>query len=181
MSLPEIRDAIPADADGIACIHVETWRSAYKGIVPDAHLTSLDMGERAQRWREIVTNAEELVLVAVGGSGEIVGWATGGRGKTGDAVYTGELNGIYVHPSAQGRGIGRLLVQTVAKRLAAEGHQSLLLWTLAANIPARRFYEALGGQRLADRHKQEDIGGIVLAEVAYGWADIGPFLESTRS
>lgn len=172
MSRIEIRQAVADDADGIARVHVETWRNAYRGIVPDAHLASLDVQKRAQRWREIITETREYVFVAVNQSNEIVGWATGGREKTGDSIHTGELNGIYVHPSAQGQGMGRKLMQTVARRLAADGHDAMLLWVLTDNAPARRFYEMLGGILLPGSLKDFEIGGIRLSEIAYGWPDI---------
>jgi hypothetical protein len=31
----QIREATVADADGIARVHVDTWRSAYCGLIPD--------------------------------------------------------------------------------------------------------------------------------------------------
>lgn len=171
MSRIEIRDAAPADASGVARVQIETWHSAYKGIVPDAHLAEMDVEKRAERWRDRLLGGETC-LAAVSSASEIVGWATYGPEASGDRIYTGELFGLYVHPSAQRQGIGRRLTQTVARRLSLDGHTALLLWTLSANVPACRFYEALDGLRLADRHKQEDIGGLVLDEVAYGWPDI---------
>ncbi len=45
----------------------------------------------------------------------------------------------------------------------------MLVRVLAEN-PARKFYEALGGQLL--KAKPIEIGGATLDEVAYGWTDI---------
>ena len=47
--------------------------------------------------------------------------------------------------------------------------RAVLIWVLAANAPARAFYEALGGRYL--REQQIEIGGVALPEVAYGWPD----------
>jgi len=40
---------------------------------------------------------------------------------------------------------------------------------LAANAPARRFYERLGGQYMMTK---QTVIGIPLEEAAYGWSDI---------
>lgn len=41
---------------------------------------------------------------------------------------------------------------------------------LAANEAARRFYERMGDEPVGER--EEEIGGVVLVEEAYGWADL---------
>ena len=79
--------------------------------------------------------------------------------------------------------LGRHLTSTLVQRLVQAGMPSLLLWVLAAN-PCRGFYEALGGQRLYDKHVV--IGGVSLVEVAYGWRDaraliVEPCEEPERS
>ena len=45
----------------------------------------------------------------------------------------------------------------------------LFLWVLRANR-ARMFYEALGGEALAE--KVERLGNHDFAEIAYGWRDL---------
>jgi hypothetical protein len=41
-----IREAAPADAPGIARVHVDTWRTTYQGIVPDQFLARLSYEAR---------------------------------------------------------------------------------------------------------------------------------------
>ncbi|MEU6929538.1 hypothetical protein AB0A05_10295 [Streptomyces sp. NPDC046374] len=41
-----IREAAPSDAAAVAAVHIRSWRAAYRGLVPDAYLDSLDVGER---------------------------------------------------------------------------------------------------------------------------------------
>jgi GNAT superfamily N-acetyltransferase len=114
--------------------------------------------------------------VAEDESGEIVGFASGGPERSGDAAYGGELYAIYILLPYQQRGIGRRLSFAVVERLARAGIRSMLIWVLADN-PARRFYEALGGREV-DR-KQVEIGGAVLDEVAYGWSDTGVLADGS--
>ena len=45
----------------------------------------------------------------------------------------------------------------------------MIAWVLAENWPARRFYEALGGDYF--RERTTDIAGSPLLGVSYGWPD----------
>ena len=47
----------------------------------------------------------------------------------------------------------------------------------AAN-PARRFYEAIGGQPV--KTERIDMGGAMLDEVAYGWQDISMIVQEKQ-
>jgi hypothetical protein len=53
-----IRSATPGDARAIATIHVEAWRAAYRGIVPDEYLDSLSIDGRESTWRQNLLAAE---------------------------------------------------------------------------------------------------------------------------
>ena len=167
----QIRLAHTHDAGGLARVHVDSWRVAYKGIVPDEHLASLSYEKRAGRWRESLSNADSasFVYVAQDDDGTIIGFAGGGLERDGDPNYLGELYAIYLHPDYLRRGIGRQLAQTVARRLIEMGLSSMLVWVLAQN-PSRQFYEALGGKYLYE--KTIEIGGASFIDVAYGWLDI---------
>ena len=55
---------------------------------------------------------------------------------------------------------------------------SILLWVLAENWPARRFYEALGGEYVSEQ--QIMIGNTLLLEVAYGWKDLNQLIALRR-
>jgi ribosomal protein S18 acetylase RimI-like enzyme len=148
---------------------VDTWRTTYRGIVPDEHLASLCYEKQTSFFQRMLTSSGLFYYVAEDAYGEVVGVASGGAERTGDPVYAGELCGIYVLESRQRQGIGRQLVHAVVDRLVQAGIHSMLVWVLAEN-PSRRFYEALGGRQVAT--KQIDIGGTVLDEVAYGWLDL---------
>jgi hypothetical protein len=52
MSVFTIRNAHQNDAAGMAKVHVDTWRAAYQGIIPDNFLETLSYQSTAERWRE---------------------------------------------------------------------------------------------------------------------------------
>jgi hypothetical protein len=51
-----IRDALQTDAAGIARVHVNSWRSTYRGIVPDQFLDSLSLERREQYWHDLLSD-----------------------------------------------------------------------------------------------------------------------------
>lgn len=177
-----IREARSEDADGIARVRVDTWRTQYSGIVPERSLTKLSYTDSAARWRAALTeiarrvSREECVYVAENEAGEVIGFAMGGpnRTKARDTDYAGELYAIYILDGYQGQGIGRELMRCVAAALAKRGMTTLLVWVLSAN-PSRRFYEALGGQYVRD--DTFEIDGVTIPEVSYGWKDTRPLYE----
>ncbi len=178
-----IREAIPSDAPKIARIHVDTWRAAYRGQISDEYLDGLDY-DRAERTgpaaiaRGEGRSQEVFLLVAVDDDESVVGFAVGGPEQSGIRGFSGELHALYVSASCQRSGVGRVLVQSTAERLAEQGHKSMLVWTLCTN-PARGFYERLAGTFV--RTGPIEIGGNVYEKVAYGWSDITVLLPSRSS
>jgi L-amino acid N-acyltransferase YncA len=166
----QIREATIADVAAIARVHVESWRTTYKGLLPDDYLANLTYERREPLWREVLSKpaGHRLVYVAEGKAGNVVGFASGGPERSGDPVYAGEVYAIYLLEGWQRQGIGRQLTVTLVKRLIQQGFTSLLIWVMADN-PSRRFYEALGGRQVRDR--REMTGGVEVKDVAYGWLD----------
>ncbi len=171
-----IREARTEDIAGIAKVHADTWQTTYAGIVPDEHLANMTYSSYEKRWMYNLTNNTDgsFTYIAEDDSGQIIGFVSGGSERTDDTIYIGELYAIYILKEYQGQGIGRLLTETLVKRLLKDDMNTMLLWVLADN-PARRFYEALGGKLV--RTAQFEIAGVMLEEVAYGWMDIGTLLQ----
>ena len=166
-----IRYANIDDAAGIARVRAESWRTAYHGILPDEFLDAIDVAEWAERQRRNMENEPVgLVSFVATVQGEVVGWAACGRNREKDTAYVGELFTVYLLPDYWRRGIGRLLMKATAQSLIERGMNSMILWVLQENWPARLFYEALGGQYI--RERQINFGGASLSEVSYGWSDL---------
>lgn len=169
-----IRKATPADARGIARVHVDSWRATYRNIVADSYLDGLTYEAREQLWNENLKDNNNYV--AEDDNGVIVGFANGGKERTGEyADLEGELYAIYILPEFLGRGIGRRLVECVAEDLMKQGMNSMLVWVLKDN-GSRKFYEKMGG--LAVDSKTIKVAGEELVEVAYGWEEISQLIGS---
>ena len=156
---------------------MDTWRAAYRGIVPDAHLDGLSYDESERLWQDAIASGDGCVFVAENGS-DIFGFASGGSRERFSRElrgYGGELHTVYVLPSHKRTGAGRRLVGAVARYLTARRVNSMLLWVFADNQAARGFYESLGGTVVAE--DGFEIGGAWLSEVAYGWKDLDALLS----
>ena len=168
-----IRAATAEDAAAIAHVHVESWRSTYAGIVPDAYLAGLDETLRVKLWQEWL-NGGTVVLVAER-KGEVVGFAHAGKIREAVESADAELYSLYLLREAQGHGIGRGLLRVLTAVLRQQGFTSLALWVLERNR-ARGFYEKCGGQIAASR--VIEIGGARLMEVAYWWPESGVLTDA---
>ncbi|MCB9454131.1 MAG: GNAT family N-acetyltransferase [Anaerolineaceae bacterium] len=167
-----IRPAHRDDAMAVARVQVDSWRTSYAGIVPHDHLTQLRYEDRAAKWGRNLDNPawRSVLYVAEDIPGQIIGFACAGPEHDDTPGYTGEVYAIYLLQAAQRKGAGRALMRACAQWLLTHDYRTMLVWVLAANDSARRFYEALGGQYIHE--KTVEIGGTPLLEVAYGWQDI---------
>jgi GNAT superfamily N-acetyltransferase len=159
------------DAADIARVHVASWRTTYSGLLPDRYLDAMDTRDYEESWARTIRDPFRRSVVFVAEeAGRVVGFASCGQERDGDARYDGELYAIYLLREAQRRGHGRALVEAAAAALALRGMTSMVVWVLRGNAPARAFYERLGGAYL--RERPLDMGlDIVVPEVAYMWSD----------
>src|SRR5437762_1091626 len=106
-----IRAATSADAAAIARVHQESWQEAYRGIVPHQYLAGRSYEQRKSAWDGALSKRDSVKFVGVAEdqSKGIVGFAVGGPERSGDPVYRGELEAIYILGAYQRQGIGRLL------------------------------------------------------------------------
>jgi len=162
-----IRLAEVQDAAAIAHVHVQSWLTTYKGLVPEEYLASLNEAERVPLWQKWLTRDISVFVAEI--ESQIVGFASGGPIREPLAAYDAELYTIYLLEEVQGRGIGKDLLSAVAEALIGKDHTSMLVWVLEQN-PAVRFYEKTGAEQLMS--KQIEIGGISLTELALGWPDL---------
>ena len=169
-----IRIAQPSDAGPIAELHVDTWRAAYAGILPDDVLLGLSPSAERRQWLPIIATSDHefAVHIAEAADGELLGYGSAGPARPSGLPYTGEVYTLYVAPDHQGRGLGRRLLFAMLAQLHLQGFDSAMLWVLAAN-PSRFFYHAMGGAVAAER--RESHFGVALDEIAYSWRDLEMF------
>jgi ribosomal protein S18 acetylase RimI-like enzyme len=166
-----IRTARADDARQIAHIHVETWRTAYRGLIPDAVLDKLEVERRAAFWQERLLSARGAVFVAEEGA-DVTGFCdlVPSRDKEADAEGVAEIAAIYVLPRHWRKGAGRALCESAVAEARRRGYKSVTLWVLASNEGAKAFYEAMGFSLDGGTKTERMPGGHELNEVRFRMA-----------
>ena len=176
----QLRRATVADAEAIAAIRIEGWRTTYRGMIPDSYLNEMDMNENVLHWRTILQalplKEDSLCVYVAVSEDEIVGFVSAMKLSEPKLDKDGEINAIYIRPQWQRCGIGKRMLHKAARSLQAMGCTSCVIWVIDGNSQARNFYEELGGEILIEQDFSWD--GLDLTEVGYGWNDLSVMMAS---
>ncbi len=179
----QLRRATVFDAEAIAAIRIEGWRTSYRGMIPDSYLDEMDMNENVLHWRTILqalpVKEDALCVYVAVSEDEIVGFVSAMKLAEPKLDKQGEINAIYIRPQWQRCGIGKRMMHKAARSLQAMGCQSCVIWVIDGNAQARNFYEELGGEILVEQEFSWD--GLDLTEVGYGWNDLNVLLASAQA
>lgn len=187
----EIRPGSAADAPAITRVRGESWQAAYEGIIaaPDIARATAAGGAAADP-----PPYRRTLVAEAGEDPAVVGYASFGperavapvsrspRAAAGDwpprrvpgpesltaagrAGLVGELYALYVTPAWWSAGAGRALMERVLTSLRAESYRRAVLWVLADNARARRFYERAGFAPDGASNTLAGLGGVL--EVRY--------------
>ncbi|MCL2003243.1 MAG: GNAT family N-acetyltransferase [Oscillospiraceae bacterium] len=140
-----IRKALPEDAYEYAACHIETWQSAYRGIIPDEYLANMStqLEQRAERFKEEMTEQTARFYLSIYQE-KVIGKLVIGQSRDEDKPNAGEIIGIYLLEGFWGKGYGRKMLDFALKELKMTGYSEALIWVLEGNHRARRFYEKCG-------------------------------------
>ncbi len=158
----KIREAGLTDAAGIAKVHVDSWRTTYKSIIPDNYLDKLSYEQRSELWIKNISESDNYVIVAETDEGDIIGFATANKRDE----NTSDLTSIYLLEEYQGHGVGKQLLKDLFKYFKKEGCQKVYVEVLEDN-KTKFFYEHYGAEFV--KTVQIKIGGKTLNESIYAW------------
>jgi len=161
-----LRPAEPADALAVARVHVRSWQTAYRNLLPNDYLDQLRPEDRAQKYTFASPNPLDPYTIVAAEDGVIHGFATTAPARDPDVPSFGELYALYVEPDRWGRGIGVALISAARVHLVDLGFKSAVLWVLAGNVRAERFYRL--DHWTADGHRRSDeVWGVAVNELRY--------------
>ncbi|MBP5580930.1 MAG: GNAT family N-acetyltransferase [Ruminococcus sp.] len=156
-----VRRITPADSRmEISRIYEQSWKYAYKGLIPQSYLDSIPEG----RWASHCDKAGMYTLVY--DDGALVGTSSFCRSRWKDHPDDGEIVSIYFLPGYIGKGCGHELFCAAERELHDMGFEHILLWVLEGNTRARKFYEK-HGYTLTGEVLDDNIGGRDIREVMY--------------
>ena len=161
MDTLHIRRAQPKEHDLVGTLTVAAYES----------IEGMPLGHYRATLRDVASRAADAeVLVAVDASGQVLGAVTYVPGPdSGAAEFSdGDAAGIRflaVDPDAQGRGVGRALVEACLERAHAAGRARVVLHSTRWMADAMRLYERLGFVREAGLDWEPEPGVALLGYV----------------
>jgi ribosomal protein S18 acetylase RimI-like enzyme len=174
---------VPAQAEHaalVAALHVASWQTAYRGLLPDSYLDQAAATERLQHWQERLVEGVDgplEVLLAVLDN-KPVGFVC--LQPEEEPEFGTYLDNLHVLPSVKGVGLGKQLLCWAAQR-AREGwpNRPLFLYVLEDNHEARAFYRRMGGMESAPFPAPMP-GGVTLATRRVSWRDVPALISRLR-
>ena len=159
-----MRAAHGGDADALARVHLESWRWAYTGLLPESYLARLREDELAARWwRRLAAGEMEESIRVLELDGRVRGFVTFGplREEPSWLGYAGEIYMLYLAPDLVGRGLGNELLASALSELARHRCH----WSSRAERPFRlpcgKRFDAAG------------LGLLLHFRLAFGFLDFG--------
>jgi GNAT superfamily N-acetyltransferase len=148
-----VRPAVLTDVAEIARIQRDTWRTAYRELLPEDVLARVDNEEATL---ELVEQGHAAVFVATEGSWT-VGFCVAGRAPDSevaeadgtlpeDAATTGLIATLLVEPRWGRRGHGGRLLSVAAATLRESGTTRGISWVPEADRASLSFYQSVGWQ-----------------------------------
>ena len=169
-----IRRAKAGDEGEIANIHINSWREAYRGLLPQTMLDELPLTfkRRQTMWQKAIQENKSVIYVAQSNYG-IIGFAC--FSETKEEFFKGyfEVNAIYLLEKFKGKGIGFSLLKHGLQSALALGFSKAFCWVLEDN-PTIKFYEK-SGAIYTGQEKLDEIGGKKVIEKAFAWSDLESF------
>ena len=164
----KIRRAKQSDLQGIASIHIESWKDSYADVLPAEFLAGQIKRDLERHWNDIEIQNEDIVLVAEEIS--LVGFI---------AVWCHPIpfiDNLHVRPVQRSKKVGSSLMEAAAKELINAGHKTAYLWVFESNEKAIRFYERLGG--IKREQSMKNVFGYDVLSRKIEWDDLSKILES---
>ncbi|MHB1484312.1 MAG: GNAT family N-acetyltransferase [Saccharofermentanales bacterium] len=159
-----IRKAVPSDADDMAYIICESWKSAYKDIItPEELERKTDIEKRKALFRETIPAGKGYYLIAF--TDDVpCGLCYFCDSRDDDMAGFAEIVAFYTLEEYWGRGIGKKIMDSALSEISRLGYNNVMLWVFEKNARARKFYEKCGF--VCDNKTKDSIFGKV-KEIRY--------------
>lgn len=135
----DVRDAVEADVEAITAI----YNHAVADTTAIWNDTLVDAANRTA-WLADHHRHGQPVLVAVSGTGDVLGYATYGSFRAFEGYRHTVEHSVYVRADQQGRGIGSVLMGELVERARQAGVHVMVAAIEAGNVGSIRLHEKLG-------------------------------------
>ena len=161
-----IRKSSEKDAKRMVEINVETWKVAYKGLLPDEYLKNRNVTQNRVTGLANRLKEEGVISFVAEVNGEVVGFCNGGNSIEQDIPFEYELYAIYVSPSHQHKGIGQALFDAFKQYTQTS---PFYLYALKDNNSAISFYLKNGGLEIPEYEKPIPVENISATEILFAF------------
>jgi ribosomal protein S18 acetylase RimI-like enzyme len=158
-----VRTSNRQDGPALAGVYGRSWRQAYSGIIPHRQLDAMIRRRDADWWSGAASGGR---LLALDVSGTLAGYASCGPARS-KQLGAGEIYELYLDPVYQGIGLGEQLFEGCRAYLDRRRLDGLVVWVLADNDVAMRFYWGRGGRPAA--RMMERLGSTRLEKIGLAW------------
>jgi len=164
-----IRRSAVGDAAEIANVHLNSWREAYKTILPENFLNDLPLTFKRRKswWEKCLSEPDQHVIIVAESNSGIVGFASFQNARDKEFLGFAELSAIYMFEKFKGRGLGFQMLNQGMQTMKKRNFEKCYCWVLKNN-PTIKFYEKTGA-KFNELVKQDKIGEQVVEEFCYVW------------
>ena len=165
-----VRKAEIEDIDALVDLYVYAWTVLYKPYVASDQLPDLDRDYRKNRFAHIINSDACDCLVATY-KGEVIGMVYASptyhcpakvQPKPETTIWC-----LYVYAKYMQEGVEAMLFETLLEALKAQGQKRTMVWCIAQDRAAVRFYEKQGGKQDKNIEVPDDFQGT--ACVVFTW------------
>ena len=146
-----IRNIEEKDIPSVVDIQIDGWKSAYKGIVDNNILNSMNRNERIEKRKN---DYKQNGFIVAELNNQIVGFCRyidSNKFTPNISNIDCELLALYVKPNLKYNGIGTKLFQFVINEFKSKNKTKMILWCLKNNEPSKKFYAKMGGKIIKER------------------------------
>ncbi len=140
----EIRNAHQGDEKIFAYIQTESWKQAFKDIIPEDVMTKhTDLSGVEAMYTRVVSNPDiYLKLQIVDGKPHCI--SAWGANRENSNSTSAELICIHSLPDKRRQGLGTIMMESALNDIENAGYSEVVLWCFEENTVARKFYEKIG-------------------------------------
>ena len=146
-----VRNIEEKDIPSVVDIQIDGWKSAYKGIVDNNILNSMNRNERIEKRKN---DYKQNGFIVAELNNQIVGFCKyidSNKFTPNISNIDCELLALYVKPNLKYNGIGTKLFQFVINEFKSKNKTKMILWCLKNNEPSKKFYAKMGGKIIKER------------------------------
>lgn len=156
--MENIRKVMHGDEKTLAYIQTESWKAAFKDLIPeDVLVRSTDLNKATAMYQKLLELGKgNGYILEIDGKPHCIAWWDAARDE--DMQGAAELICIHSLKENWGKGYGHLMMERILEDVQKAGYPQIMLWVFDTNARAIGFYKAHGF--VAAGRKQPAFGAV---------------------